>query len=78
MSLGCPVVLSEIEVLKEVYGNAACYVNPFDINHIAAGIGRVLNDYEYKKELIKQGYECAAKYSFEKSALKCIQLINEL
>lgn len=68
MALGCPVVLSDIEVFHEVFGEAAIYFNPYDIDDIAQKINGVLKSKETQKKLILQGYDLVKKYDYEKSA----------
>jgi glycosyltransferase involved in cell wall biosynthesis len=38
MTAGCPVIASNIPVLKEVYGRAALYFDPRDVNDMAKKI----------------------------------------
>jgi len=78
MSLGCPVVLSDIPVFREIFGDAACYVDPLSTDSISAGIVKVLSDDAYRKELIRRGYQKALQYSWEKSAQKLSDTINSL
>ena len=68
MASGCPVVLSDIEVFHEVFGEAAIYFNPYDINDIAQKIDEVLKSKETQEKLISQGYDLVKKYSYENSA----------
>ena len=78
MSLGCPVILSDIPVFKEIFGDAACYVNPNSSESIRDGILAVLNNESYRKELIIKGFEKAKKYSWKSSAEKLTEIIKIL
>jgi len=78
MSLGCPVILSDIPVFREIFGDAACYVDPCDTRSISDGILRVLTDETYRNELIRKGLEKARQYSWKRSAEKLAGLINSL
>lgn len=78
MSLGCPVVLSDIPVFREIFGDAACYIDPLDTGSIRDGILRVLNDEPYRNELIRRGRERNLLYSWEGSAEKLTAIINSL
>ena len=42
MTLGCPLVASDIAVFREVAGEVAIYVDPSDVESIAAGLEQVL------------------------------------
>ena len=78
MSMGCPVILSDIPVFREVFGDAAHYVNPLSAESIRDGIQRVLSDEPYRKELVRKGTERANHYSWEESARRLISLIDDL
>ncbi len=49
------VITSNISSMPEVAGNAACLVNPFDVEDIKAGILKLINDEEYRNELLQNG-----------------------
>ncbi len=78
MACGTPVVVSNAASLPEVCGDAAYYVNPYDINDIAKGIETVLKDEELQKELIQKGLKRVKLFSWEKSAKKLIKVIEEV
>jgi glycosyltransferase involved in cell wall biosynthesis len=63
MSMGTPVVTSRCGALAEVGGNAAQYIDPYDISDIAAGIDRLASDDAYVAELVGRGHAQAAKFS---------------
>lgn len=75
MSQGTPVLLSDIEVLREVCGDVAFYCNPYDINDIAEKIEYILSN---KSEVIdkRKGYSALlSKYSWDESAEKLLENI---
>jgi len=78
MACGTPVIVSNVASLPEVCGDAAYYINPYDINDIARGIETVLKDEELKKELIQKGLKRVRLFSWEKSAKKLIEVIEEV
>lgn len=78
MSMGCPVILSDIPVFREIFGNAACYVDPVEPVSISVGILKVLNDKTYKDELIRRGLERARMFSWERSAETLAGIINSI
>ena len=41
--------------MPEVAGNAACLVDPFDVDDIRRGILEVINNNAYREELISNG-----------------------
>jgi len=78
MACGCPVVVSNVASLPEVCGDAAYYVNPYDINDIANGIDKVLTDENLRRDLIEKGFENVKRFSWEKSAKQMIKVFNEV
>jgi glycosyltransferase involved in cell wall biosynthesis len=73
MQSGCPVVLSREGTMKEIGGDAAFYVNPFNINNIANGIGEVFFTKKLQNKLSQKGLIQAEKFSWEKTAQKTIE-----
>ncbi|MFL9482453.1 glycosyltransferase family 4 protein [Chitinophagaceae bacterium LWZ2-11] len=78
MSKGCPVIVSEIPVLKEICGDAAMFVDPYSVESIKKGILRITIDQELRRSLVGKGYEQIFKYSWEKSAKEIIWLIKNI
>jgi glycosyltransferase involved in cell wall biosynthesis len=78
MSLGCPVVLSDIPVFREIFGDAAHYTDPYDTGSIRDGIVKILKDDNYRESLIRRGKEKSKEYSFERSAEKLAAIITSL
>ena len=68
MSLSCPVVCSNIPVLKEIYQEGALYFDPKNPNDIAQKIKEVVTKKELSKILVKNGKEVVKKYSWRKTA----------
>jgi glycosyltransferase involved in cell wall biosynthesis len=68
MAHGAPVVSSNATCLPEVYGEAAFYFNPLDVDEITNSIKEVIDNESVQKQLIKNGYTQLKKYSWEKMA----------
>lgn len=68
MACGCPVITSKEGSLREVAGDAAFYVNAYDVGSISDGIKKVFSDDILKKELSEKGIEQAQKFSWKKTA----------
>jgi glycosyltransferase involved in cell wall biosynthesis len=75
---GCPVVLSDIPVFKEIYGDSAVYFNPQDPLDIAEKIEMVIDDIELRNNLTQKGLNNAKKYTWENSAKQFFRIINEV
>ncbi|MBI4699332.1 MAG: glycosyltransferase family 4 protein [Nitrospirae bacterium] len=54
MACGCPVVVSNAASLPEVCGDAACYVDPYNVESIAEGMYKVLTDESLRQSLIEK------------------------
>lgn len=78
MACGCPVVVSNVASLPEVCGDAAFYVDPYNVESIAEGMYKVLTDDELRQNLIKKGLERAKLFSWEKSAREHIKVFEEV
>lgn len=68
MIQGAPVVSSNATCLPEIYGDAAKYFYPLDVDDMADSIAKVLDDDRLRSELVKKGRKQAAKYSWERMA----------
>lgn len=77
MACGCPVVVSNAASLPEVCGEAAHYVNPHEVESIAAGIEKVLGDDAYRENLIGKGLARAGQFTWEKSAREHLRVFEE-
>jgi glycosyltransferase involved in cell wall biosynthesis len=76
MARGCPVIVSNIASLPEICGEAALYVDPYDINSISKAILRVLQDKDLQSRLIKAGYKRVRKFTWARSAWQHQQVFD--
>jgi glycosyltransferase involved in cell wall biosynthesis len=65
---GRPVITSDLSPMKDVAGNAACLVDPYNIESIREGILKVIGDEEYRKQLIAAGFENIKRFTAESVA----------
>ena len=68
MSCGCPVVTAKSGSLPEAAGTAALYVDPYNIESIAEGLGKVFFDTKTQREFAARGIEQAKKFTWKKTA----------
>jgi glycosyltransferase involved in cell wall biosynthesis len=78
MAHGTPVVTSNTSSLPEVVGSAAVLVNPENIFDIMRALHRVLVDQSVRDRMKQRGYEQAARYSWEDSVLRILQVYREV
>lgn len=74
---GAPVVSSNATCLPEVYGDAALYFNPIDVEDMALKIERVLSDKSFRSQLIAKGYKQIKKYSWDKTAEQTLEVYKK-
>lgn len=77
MTYGCPVICSDIPALHEVSGDAALYVNPYDIKDMADKMTELMVNKELKHELQLKGLEQVKKYSWDSSAKQVYELVKQ-
>ena len=65
MTLGTPVLTSNVTSLPEIAGDAALLVDPFDVSAMAAAIRRLDNDADLLKELSSRGRVRARLFSMD-------------
>jgi glycosyltransferase involved in cell wall biosynthesis len=68
MSCGCPVAASNASSLPEVGGDAVSYFDPRDKHSIKGAVRRIIEEKEYRRELIARGLEQARTFSWDKAA----------
>lgn len=68
MAVGTPVVCSDIPVFHEIYGEAALYFDPGNIEDMVNKLKKILSDKKLKEDLIGLGKKKEAKYSWKKMA----------
>ena len=79
MNCGCPVLVSDIPVMREVCGKGAIYFNPYDKESIRNTIEKFLNFGNNDKEQLRAfGHENTQRFTWENSAKHIISLINKL
>jgi glycosyltransferase involved in cell wall biosynthesis len=62
-AMGRAVVTSNLSPMKEVAADAACLVDPYDVDDIRRGIRRVIEDDGYRDRLIERGHENATRFT---------------
>ena len=68
MACGTPVLTSNVSSLPEVAGDAAVLVPPTEVDAIAEGLARMLEDEALRDDLRERGHRRAARFSWERCA----------
>lgn len=75
---GTPVVSSNATCLPEIYGDAAEYFNPQDVDDMAEKISNVLDNPKRAEALRKLGKQQASKYSWKRMAEQTLAVYKEV
>ncbi len=74
MACGCPVITTRKASLPEVCGDACLYVEPRDVEEIAAAIRTLRDDAQTRADLIRRGTLLQAqKFDWQKTAQEILQ-----
>lgn len=77
-AMGVPVLISEIDVFKEVFRDSALYCDPCSIESIAKGLNKIIGLSEsQKKELLQKAKNNVDRFSWDQSALKLIKILKD-
>lgn len=74
---GAAVVSSNATCLPEIYGDAARYFDPQDVQAISDAINEVLTDKNLRQNLIRKGRQQAAKYSWQRTAEQTLEVYKQ-
>jgi glycosyltransferase involved in cell wall biosynthesis len=65
MSLGTPVLTSAVGPMPEICGEAALYIDPYDVGSIRRGLERLDSNGALRERLTMAGFERAEQFSLE-------------
>jgi glycosyltransferase involved in cell wall biosynthesis len=74
---GTPVLTSHSSSLAEVAGDAALLVDPLDVDQIAQGIHRLIQDQELRSRNVQRGLERVRQFDWEKTAARVLEILEE-
>lgn len=81
VAMGCPSLVSDIPVMKEVFGDSGVYFNPYDEKELAEKILQILANKSYKNEILKKQSERLKLFNKKKIITEYIntfeQVIND-
>jgi glycosyltransferase involved in cell wall biosynthesis len=77
MACDTPVLTANNSSLPEVGGESAYYVDDKSVKSIKNGIEKLLNEPELRQDMIRKGRKQIKKFSWQESAQKIIDAINE-
>lgn len=75
---GCALVLGDIPSLREVWGEAAIYVDPEDVRGLGAALRALSADPALRRDFARRARARAARYSLERMTAAYLALYAEL
>ncbi len=78
MSYHCPVLLSSIDVFKEIAENSACYFEPNSPESIKDAIEKLVYSESKKNDLKNKGFELIKKFTWESCSKKTLKIYNKI
>jgi len=73
-AFGVPVLLSDIETHREVFGDSVVYFDPKSTIDLSENMKEIYNNEVLKQELIEKGYENVKKYSWKNMASETLKV----
>jgi glycosyltransferase involved in cell wall biosynthesis len=75
---GRVVVTGNTSSMPEIAADAACLVDPWDIDSIRTGFRKVISDPDYRNRLIRNGFQNVKRFDKEQIAHQYFNLYREL
>lgn len=77
-TMGVPVITSNISCMPEVAGNAAFFVDPYDVDEISTALEQIMTDEDLRLKLKLYGQKNAEQYSWDKTVAKTLEVYSRL
>lgn len=77
MACGVPVIASANSSLTEILGEAAIFINPYNVNSIKQAIKELMQDQTYREKLIEYGFSNVDKYNWARTAENFLSLVSK-
>jgi len=80
MAFGCPTVVSNVSSIPEIAGEAGIYVDPNNIQSIAKGLAKALDESgtQKGKARIEKGKKQAKKFTWEHAAKQTLEVLKSV
>lgn len=77
-AVGRPVISANVFSMPEVAGDAACLVDPFDVQSIRQGIQKIIEDDAYRNAMVQKGFENIRRFHPQAIAMQYFELYKEI
>jgi glycosyltransferase involved in cell wall biosynthesis len=78
MATGCPIVTADRYGTKELAEGAAVLVNPEDVESIAGGMRRVLDDEPLRTEMVAAGLRRSREFTWRRCATETLRVFERI
>jgi glycosyltransferase involved in cell wall biosynthesis len=78
MAAGCPIVTADRYGTKELAEGAAVLVNPEDVESIAGGMRRVLDDGALRTEMVAAGRQRSREFTWRRCATETLRVFERI
>ncbi len=78
MNVGLPVIAAHASCLPEVYGDAALFFDPENVEDLEMKINQLIKDPDLREQLIEKGYLQSRKYSWNRMGKETVSIYNSL
>lgn len=78
MACGVPVITSNVSSMPEVGGQAAIYVDPYNLEDIKNKLTEIMSDQKLRENVIKKGLEQVKKFSWQKCQQETAALYKKI
>ena len=78
MQCGAPVITSNCTAIPEVAGNAAVLIDPFNIDAIYGAMHHILNNANFRQNIIERGVKHSREFSWESTAQQTAAIYRQV
>lgn len=75
---GCPAICANASCLPEIFGESVLYCNPYDVSSLVVAMRNLISDSVLRNHLVELGQYNVSRYSWEESARRIQDAINNL
>ena len=76
MACGCPVLASNQTAIPEVCGDAAFYINPYDVDDMAQGIVQLVNNPQLRQQLQQRGLQRVQSFHYRQMGDRILTILD--
>ncbi len=78
MTVGCPVICSNVSSIPEVVGDAGLYFDPSSVEAMRDAMERLVSSSRIRTDLIARGRERSKLFSYDRCAEKTMDVYREV